>query len=124
MELGNLLNIKDTVISKNGTPLGGVIYFSMKSGTDTSVSYGGKELYEILSGEAWEIVSILDSYTITLKQYACDFSDFGKNSFTLNFSANGSVKTFSGCQLVSSETYVDDKGKLITVSIINAERMS
>lgn len=118
----DLLNIKDTVIYKDDKVLGGVFYFSMKSAYSNQVSQGGDGLYEILSAKPWEIVGTTESYVITLKQYATDYSDLGTDSFVLKFEGANSSKTFYGCKVMSTETYVDE-GKVVTVSVINAEGM-
>lgn len=126
MEIKNLLNVKNTEIYKNGVILGGVVYFSMKSAVSTKVEYeyGGKGLYEILSAQPWEIVSSSESYVITLKRYTQDFADFGNDSFKLEFRSGDKSRIFEGCKTTSVESYVDDNGKLITVSTINAERVA
>jgi len=126
MELTNLLSKKNTVVLKNGVVLGGVIYFSMKSSvsTQTEYEYGNKGVYEILSAQPYEIVSSSESYVITLKQYTQDFEDFGNNSFKLEFKSNEKARVFEGCKSIETETYVDNNGKLVTVSTIRAERMS
>ena len=126
MEFANLLNIKNTEIYKNGSVLGGVIYFSMKSAvsTQTEYEYGGKGLYEILSAQPWEIVSSSESYVIILKQYTQDFAEFGSESFKLEFRSGDSSRVFEDCKATAVETYVDNNGKLVTVSTISAERVS
>ena len=123
MSIKNLLNYGNTAIYKKNKVLGGVFYFSIKSSVDTDTTYGGDGMFEIFSAQPWEISSGNNSYIVTIKVYTKDFEIDDSEIFELKFVAGSSTRTFSGCKIRSQETYVDDSGKLITVSIINAERM-
>lgn len=113
----NFLNKNDTVIFKNDEVLGGVFDFDIK------MTASGEGLYEMLSCEPWEIINKTDSCVITLKMYSADFIEENGEVFTLVFACGDKKKTFEGCKTVGTQIYTDDKGRVVTVHQISAERM-